>query len=151
MTQLTFKCLTSPIDRSEKWRTWVMIVLSWILSWLSASLAVFIRSRSACSPVTSLWPRLTSASSSACTTAAFDSRSSVNHRYKHYPLSVSTDWVVVLRPTRQKTGHFGDVSSWLGMEKTKPNTTKACFTTSGLETERVYSQRKRWVREEISK
>ena len=93
MTQLTFKCLTSPIDRSEKWRTWVMIVLSWILSWLSASLAVFIRSRSACSPVTSLWPRLTSASSSACTTAAFDSRSSVNHRYKHYPLSVSTDWL----------------------------------------------------------
>ena len=40
-----------------------------------------------------------------------------------------TDWVVVLRPTRHKTGHFRDDSpskiSSLGIEKTKPNTTKA--------------------------
>jgi len=40
--------------------------------------------------------------------------------------------VKVLRPTRHKIGHFGDVPdpkpiSWLGMEKTKPNTAKACI------------------------
>jgi len=36
-----------------------------------------------------------------------------------------TDWVVVLRPTWHKIGHFGDVNllAWRG--KTKPNTTKA--------------------------
>jgi len=38
------------------------------------------------------------------------------------------DWVVVLRPTQHKIGHFGDVPqanllAWYG--KTKPNTTKA--------------------------
>ena len=32
---------------------------------------------------------------------------------------------MVLRPTRHKTGHFGDVSSLVGTEKTKYNTTKA--------------------------
>jgi len=38
------------------------------------------------------------------------------------------DWVVILRPTQHKIGHFGDVPqanllAWYG--KTKPNTTKA--------------------------
>jgi len=41
----------------------------------------------------------------------------------------SIDWVVALRLTRHKIGHFENVPkpiSWLGMEKkTKPNTTKA--------------------------
>ena len=32
--------------------------------------------------------------------------------------------VVALRPTQHKTGKFADV--WLGVEKSKPNTTKAC-------------------------
>jgi len=40
------------------------------------------------------------------------------------------DWVVVLRPTQQKIGHFRDgpqdnLLAWYGKTKTKPNTTKA--------------------------
>ena len=39
------------------------------------------------------------------------------------------EWVVFLRPPQHKIGYFGYVSRkpifWLGMEKTKPNTTKA--------------------------
>jgi len=44
------------------------------------------------------------------------------------PLHHLIDWVVVLRPTQHKTGHFGDVPqanllAWYGT--TKPSTTKA--------------------------
>jgi len=45
-------------------------------------------------------------------------------------LTTLIDWVVVLRPTWHKIGHFGDVPqdnlvAWYG--KTKPNTTKHTF------------------------
>jgi len=56
----------------------------------------------------------------------------------HYSTWTTIDWVVVLRPTQNKLGHFGDVPkpiSWLGIEKlnlTQKNTftnQKKCTTT----------------------
>jgi len=38
---------------------------------------------------------------------------------------VITSSISFLCPTQHKIGHFGDVLPWLGMETTKPNTTKA--------------------------
>ena len=87
------------------------------------------------------------------------------------------DCVVVLRPTRHKIIHFGDVSPtvWkklnLAQQKHAFINRKKCtvpvlehkintkiqsqvsspFTTSRLETQQIYSRRKREVREEISK
>jgi len=66
--------------------------------------------------------------------------SSQHDRPAHLPSRVGThlarqcqsiDWVKVLRPTRNKIGHFGDVPkpiSWLGMEKLNPTQQKHAFT-----------------------
>jgi len=46
----------------------------------------------------------------------------------HTTKSQQHHWLLVSRPTRHKIGHFRDVLkkiSWAGVEKQKPNTTKA--------------------------
>ena len=62
---------------------------------------------------------------SYCTTSFIESqgrklRHTHTQRHRNQQQTLLTDWVKVLRLTRHKIGHFGDVPktiSWLGMEK----------------------------------